>query len=63
MAKRIEAEIDENGEVTLEVHGASGAECTEMTADIEKALGKTTDRKFKREYREQKQNRDQEARM
>jgi hypothetical protein len=39
MAKRIEAIISEDGEVTLEVHGASGDECETMTADIENALG------------------------
>jgi hypothetical protein len=63
MAKRIEATIDEEGEVTLEVHGATGAECEAMTEDLERALGKTTDRKRKREYYQQKQGRDQEARM
>jgi hypothetical protein len=63
MAKRIEAEISEEGEVTLEVFGATGSECEMMTADIEKALGKTTDRKRTREYYQQKQSRDQETRM
>jgi len=63
MSKRIEATIDENGEVTLEVHGATGSECETMTTDIEKALGKTTSTKRKREYYQQKQNRDQESRM
>jgi hypothetical protein len=61
--KRIEATIDEDGEVTLEVKGATGSECEAMTEDIEKALGKTTDRKRKREYYQQTQSRDQEARM
>ena len=63
MAKRIEAIIDEEGEVTLEVNGASGAECETLTADIEKALGKTTNRKRKPEYYKQNQNQDQETRM
>jgi hypothetical protein len=63
MAKSIVATIDEDGEVTLEVKGATGSECEAMTEDIEKALGKTTDRKRKREYYQQKQSRDQEARM
>jgi hypothetical protein len=63
MAKRIEAIINEEGEVTLEVHGATGSECETITEDLEKALGKTTDRKRKREYYQQTQSRDQEARM
>lgn len=63
MAKRIEAIIDENGEVTLEVHGTSGTECETLTADIEKALGKTTNRKRKPEYYKQTQSLDQETRM
>ncbi len=63
MAKTIEAVIDENGEVTIEVKGASGKECEQMTEEMEKALGKTVDRKRKREYYQQKQNQDQETRM
>ena len=63
MAKRIVAEISEEGEVTLEVFGTSGTECETLTTDIEKALGKTTNRKRKREYYHQTQSRDQETRM
>ncbi len=63
MSKRIEATIDEDGEVTLEVFGAIGSECEELTADVEKALGKTTSKKRKREFYQQAQSRDQETRM
>lgn len=48
--KRIEIEIDEQGEVSVEVSGAYGQECEAMTADIEKALGTVSSRKRKSEY-------------
>jgi Protein of unknown function (DUF2997) len=61
MAKRIEVTIDENGETTIEVHGAVGQECEALTADLEAALGKTTDRKRKREYYQRQQTQQQQA--
>lgn len=60
--KHIEVEINSEGEVTMEVHGATGAECEQMTADLEKALGTTTKKLRKREYYQQTQRRDQQAR-
>jgi Protein of unknown function (DUF2997) len=61
MQKRIEATIHENGEVTIEVHGATGAECEALTADLEKALGQTTNRQRKREYYQRAQTQQQQA--
>jgi len=56
--KWIEVEINEHGEVSLEVNGAHGQECEDMTADIEKALGTVSSRKRKSEYyRAQRQQR------
>lgn len=61
--KRIEAIISEEGEVQLEVHGATGQECEALTADLEKALGKTTDRKRKREFYQRQQTQQQQAKQ
>jgi hypothetical protein len=63
MPKHIIADIDENGEVSIEVKGARGDECDVLTEDLEKALGKTVDKKRKREYYQQTVSREQESRM
>jgi len=61
--KMIECIIEEDGSVKIEVHNAHGAECEALTEEIEKALGKTTDRKRKREFYEKEQSKHQESRM
>jgi Protein of unknown function (DUF2997) len=61
MAKRIAVEIDNEGEVKIEVFGATGAECEALTSEIEAALGKVTDRKRKREYYQQRQTQERRA--
>jgi len=48
----IEVVIDEEGQATLHVKGAKGKTCTELTADVEKALGRVTKRTPTREARE-----------
>jgi hypothetical protein len=40
--KTIEVIIDENADVKISTTGFVGAECKKATADLEKALGKTT---------------------
>ena len=40
--KTIEVVIDQNADVTVSTSGFVGAECKKATADLERALGKTT---------------------
>jgi Protein of unknown function (DUF2997) len=58
--KMIEAMIDAEGGVTIEVHNASGAEGEALTEDLEKALGTVTDRK--RDYYQRSQSQQQQTR-
>jgi hypothetical protein len=37
--QEIEVIIDKNGEVKIQVHGAQGTTCLDLTADLEAALG------------------------
>lgn len=39
MVKKIKFIVDENGQVSVSVEGAVGAECDQMTAPFEEALG------------------------
>ncbi len=50
--EQIEIVIDEEGEATIHVRGVKGKSCTDLTADVEKALGKVTKRTATREARE-----------
>lgn len=50
MAVVVTLTIDRTGNVTTEVTGAKGAQCTELTEGVEKALGKVTDKKMTAEY-------------
>ena len=56
MAQREEFEITigANGEIQIEVTGAKGKECLELTEFLEQALGEVKERKMKPEYYEQK---------
>lgn len=42
--------IDPTGEILIEVMGAQGPVCTDLTAFLEEALGTVQDRRFKSEY-------------
>jgi hypothetical protein len=46
----ITIEIDEKGNVTIEVDGMKGSGCSLLTKDIEQALGKVVDTERKSEY-------------
>lgn len=48
--KKIEVIISPEGEVTIEAIGYKGSACERATAELEKALGTTTERKKKPEY-------------
>jgi len=50
--EEIEVVIDEEGAATLHVQGVKGKTCTDLTDDVEKALGKVTRRTATREARE-----------
>lgn len=52
MSPSIIVSIDLNGETEIEVVGAKGKQCTDITQALEATLGQVTDRKFKAEYRE-----------
>ena len=45
----IEVIVGEDGQVTLHVQGARGKTCTDLTDEVEKALGKVTKRTSTRE--------------
>lgn len=47
-------EIDENGYFNIEVFNGDGKNCVEATKKLEDVLGVVNDRKFKLEYRSQK---------
>lgn len=42
--------IEEDGSVQIDVSGVKGKTCTELTADVEKALGVVKNRSCKVEY-------------
>lgn len=42
--------IDENGEVKIEVKGAPGEDCMQLTKEIEEALGIVDERQLTSEY-------------
>lgn len=42
--------IDPTGEVLIEVMGAQGPVCTDLSAFLEEALGTVQERRFKSEY-------------
>ena len=51
--QEIEVTIDKNGQVVLHVRGAKGLVCTDLTKDLEAALGgEVIDRQFTPEYEE-----------
>jgi hypothetical protein len=48
----IEVVVGEDGEVTLHVKGVKGKTCTDLTDEVEKALGRVTKRTATREAHE-----------
>lgn len=51
MAKTIKVLVTPDAKVTIEAEGFVGAECEKATKYLEEALGKTSGRKHKAEYR------------
>ena len=49
MAMEIECEI-KDGQIKFDVKGGSGKSCTDITKDLENALGKVVDKKHKTEF-------------
>jgi hypothetical protein len=50
MRQEITIDIAPDGEVTVEGHGDLGKTCTELTAQLEKALGDVTRQTLKPDY-------------
>lgn len=50
MSGTIEIEIDETGNSSVSVKGVSGKSCKDLTAELEKALGKEVDCKKSSEW-------------
>lgn len=48
--QNIKIKIDEKGKVYLDVSGANGNKCVELTKELEKLLGEIEERTFKPEY-------------
>jgi len=51
--QELEITISEDGEVSINVLGAKGKNCMDMTKDLEDALGLVTNREMKSSYYEQ----------
>ena len=51
--QELEITISENGEVGINVLGAKGKNCMDITKDLEDALGLVTNREMKSSYYEQ----------
>jgi hypothetical protein len=52
MKVEIEVVVDQDGIATLHVQGVKGKTCTDLTDEVEKALGKITKRTMTREANE-----------
>jgi len=50
-------DIDENGNITITVEGVKGKDCTEITKDLEAALGVVIDREHTSEYYQEEEDR------
>lgn len=50
MVKKMKFVINDEGEVTISVEGAQGAECEKMSAPFEAALGKVEKKEYKDSY-------------
>jgi len=59
--KDIIFKINEDGEVTIEVSGAPGSDCTALTKEIEEALGVVSSRDYTSEYYQQEETQEIEV--
>ena len=57
MADEVIVTVNTDAGVTVTVNGVTGKRCKEITAQLEKALGKTTKSKLTADYYKQKQQR------
>lgn len=46
-------DIDADGNITITVEGVKGKDCTELTRELEEALGVVIDQEFTSEYYQQ----------
>lgn len=53
MSKSITIDFNADGSIKMEGHNFKGAECDKAMAQLEKSLGKVTDRKNKPEFHQQ----------
>lgn len=60
--EEFEITISPTGEIQVEVKGAQGKSCLELTEFLEKALGEVKDRQLKPEYYTQEKKQKQETR-
>jgi hypothetical protein len=58
--QELEVLISPTGEVKIEVKGAQGDSCLELTRGLENALGTVEDRQLKSEYYNQKEQQNQQ---
>ena len=49
--QEIDIIIEANGDVTIDAKGFQGGECTQLTKELEQALGEVTRRTLKPEHR------------
>lgn len=52
--QELEIHISETGDISINVFGAKGKSCIDMTKELEAALGTVVQRDFKTSYYEQK---------
>jgi len=57
MADEVIVTVDTDAGVTVAVNGVKGKRCKEITAQLEKALGKVTESKLTADYYRQEQQR------
>ncbi len=49
--------IDKNGGITITVDGVAGSSCTDLTKELEEALGVVIDRQYTEEYYDEAEDR------
>lgn len=59
-SKQIVVEVDESGNCSIDGQGFTGTECDKFLSEIENALGVSTKREKKPEYRQVQRNRQRE---
>jgi len=58
---KITVTIDKRGRAVIQVDGVAGTACTDVTKNLEAALGGAKEQEFTREYYEQPVEQDQEV--